>query len=452
MDVLLRIQEPVSLEFCRKIGEDRVKNLLSEFIRVYAETCVSADNIVETAIIESRKEICSRLLTRDDLKSVVAEQLSGISTVRDIDKLVRIADSNMKTVEVMASRNLGRIQEIVLGQMDSLNVAKSNIVLEFSRLLREGVSDLLTPIKDFVVREFGRVMGGVVNKSDVELLRNQVVSDMERLGGFDKTGLVGLKDLTDFRLDLLREMAMVTMKTDWPVGEFQKIGKIQEELGEVRRTVERLGEVFSKNSQRRGERMENVFEELLNSSFPSAEIERTSGKSKAGDFIISLDGGRFLLDVKNYTNNVPVKEIEKLKRDVLENKVEAGIMISMGSGISSVEKIGIRMAGKVPVILLPNNGTDMEMLRFAINLARAVRMPDATMDRAEVDAMLVDVRAILMDFDRSIDLIRKTRDRVLARLEIGRVVDERPEEYVCGGCKKLFRTRAGLMSHEKHRH
>lgn len=420
MDLSLHVEDPLILGFCRKVGQDRIRNLMMDFLRTYAETCSGSENLIESAIIESRKDICSQLLTRMDLEDVVSKQLSRISTTRDLDnlksELMRTVESNTKTLEMI----------------------KSNLLLEFDRIVKSETQDIWTPIKNLMVLEFNKLSVMGVDKSDINDLGNRIMGEMTRLG-------VDRNDLNEFRRVLLNEMTGVVMKTDVPVDEIRKLGKIQEDIGA-------LSDMFSKHSQKKGEIAENVFERLLHKSFPVAEIERTTGKSNAGDFILGFDEKRFLIDVKNYTNNVPIKEIEKLKRDVVENKADVGVMVSVGSGISSVERIGIRMAGKIPIVLLPNNNMDMEMIKFAINLGLGMKIPDSSIDKGQFDGMIKDVREILTEFDKSIESIRKTRDRVLSRLDMKVEVDENPKGFNCVHCKKPFKTKAGKISHERSKH
>ena len=65
-----------------------------------------------------------------------------------------------------------------------------------------------------------------------------------------------------------------------------------------------------------------------------------TGKSKnTGDFIVTVDGMRFIIEVKKYSKSVPSAEIEKLYRDMeCSTSVNGGLMISLTSRITGITK------------------------------------------------------------------------------------------------------------------
>ena len=63
------------------------------------------------------------------------------------------------------------------------------------------------------------------------------------------------------------------------------------------------------------------------------EVIETNKKDHSGDFIIKYKSKKYIIDVKNYTGDVPHKEVRKLAKDINSNSCDGGAIISMNTGI-----------------------------------------------------------------------------------------------------------------------
>ena len=68
-------------------------------------------------------------------------------------------------------------------------------------------------------------------------------------------------------------------------------------------------------------------------SGPWDEVIATNKKDHSGDFMIRYKGNKYIIDVKNYSDNVPGKEVRKLAKDIDTNSCDGGAIISLNSGI-----------------------------------------------------------------------------------------------------------------------
>lgn len=75
--------------------------------------------------------------------------------------------------------------------------------------------------------------------------------------------------------------------------------------------------------------------EMLNilQSGPWDEVLVTNKKDHSGDFIVKYKNKKYIIDVKNYSDNVPGKEVRKLAKDIDSNSCDGGAIISLNSGI-----------------------------------------------------------------------------------------------------------------------
>lgn len=63
------------------------------------------------------------------------------------------------------------------------------------------------------------------------------------------------------------------------------------------------------------------------------EVIVTNKKDHSGDFILKYKNKKYIIDVKNYSDNVPGKEVRKLAKDIDTNSCDGGAIISLKSGI-----------------------------------------------------------------------------------------------------------------------
>jgi len=95
----------------------------------------------------------------------------------------------------------------------------------------------------------------------------------------------------------------------------------------------------NQSTSHKGKEGENIFVKYANEAFGMIDeykVIDTSSKGNSGDSHIHFKTFNMLADAKNYTNNVPITQIEKIKRDLGKNKhVTFGWLVSLNSDISN---------------------------------------------------------------------------------------------------------------------
>jgi hypothetical protein len=123
-----------------------------------------------------------------------------------------------------------------------------------------------------------------------------------------------------------------------------------------------------KISSKKGEMSENILESLLNNSFPSSEIIKTTGQINSGDFMIKRNNKvKILIENKDYDSNVPKKEIDKFIFDVNTQNC-GGIMISQHSGITFKKNYEIDINNGNILIYIHNMNYDVEKIILACDI------------------------------------------------------------------------------------
>ena len=88
------------------------------------------------------------------------------------------------------------------------------------------------------------------------------------------------------------------------------------------------------NSSRKGKLGESLAMNSLKKKYPDWTIENTTGTAHESDiFAYSENYGKILYEIKTYSSNVPTKEIQKFKDDMVTTNSKYGIFVSQTSGI-----------------------------------------------------------------------------------------------------------------------
>lgn len=88
------------------------------------------------------------------------------------------------------------------------------------------------------------------------------------------------------------------------------------------------------NSSRKGKLGESLAINSLKKKYPDWTIENTTGTAHESDiFAYSENYGKILYEIKTYSSNVPSKEIQKFKDDMVTTNSKYGIFVSQTSGI-----------------------------------------------------------------------------------------------------------------------
>jgi len=146
--------------------------------------------------------------------------------------------------------------------------------------------------------------------------------------------------------------------------------EIMNKLEKTTSAVDTVGNYFQKQigSTTKGKQGEAKLEVVLAQMFPNAEIKNTAGMTACGDFIVTRkEKSKILLDNKDYDTVVPVKEVNKMIRDVEKNDCH-GILISQNSGIAQKDDFEINVHNHNIIVFLHNTGYDASKMMLAFNI------------------------------------------------------------------------------------
>lgn len=189
----------------------------------------------------------------------------------------------------------------------------------------------------------------------------------------------------------------------------QNILRIEELNSKANDKVSEVLDLFKKSSTK-GSISENIMYKVLNKACPSAEIIETSQVPKSCDFRIKRENEfDILIENKNFTNNVPLSDIQKFQRDI-EFQNCPGIMISQFSGICNKPNFYIELVNNVPIMYIHNLNYNVETLQLAINT---------------IDILYLKLQQTACQEDTALSIDEKTLNKV--KMEIQNFMNKKNE-------------------------
>lgn len=146
--------------------------------------------------------------------------------------------------------------------------------------------------------------------------------------------------------------------------------KLSSNIIQINNAVDRITGV-SYNSSIKGKVVEKSLEEFLLTEFKYSVLENTSKLSNCGDFILSYNNIRIIIESKAYINDVDTTEINKLKLDMIKQNINYGVIISFTSSIAKHSVFDIESIDDKHIIFIsnPNNKFSNEQLYNEVSLA-----------------------------------------------------------------------------------
>ena len=126
----------------------------------------------------------------------------------------------------------------------------------------------------------------------------------------------------------------------------------EKKLDELREKLINMSNITNVSSKK-GQEGENwVFNELVR-QFKSSLVEDCHTKGHKGDFTVSQGDMKGMFESKNYTRNVPKREIKKFRSDVENNAdLRYGVMLSLKSGIVNHNDLSLEFVSGKPLVYL----------------------------------------------------------------------------------------------------
>jgi len=161
------------------------------------------------------------------------------------------------------------------------------------------------------------------------------------------------------------------------INEKNRLNQIEEGFSNIKK--------YLSNTNKSSTFLGSIGEQYIQDELTSINIpwKDTSQIPNNGDIEIDLQNQKVLLDVKNYTNNVPSHEVDKLFYDCDKNNIKYSILISLKSNIAKKKCFEIEQRDNVSMIFVKiQNSNDMKNV---INVMNALILKDDCDDRQYIN-------------------------------------------------------------------
>ena len=120
------------------------------------------------------------------------------------------------------------------------------------------------------------------------------------------------------------------------------------------------------NSSKKGKLCEILVEQDFKKMFPGIEYKDTSGIDRSGDAIVTVGGQSIMIDLKDYDQNVPSSETDKLVRDLKVHDMSLGILYSVRSKISKQDLLDFKIIDDKLIVFVAGQGINAYILMIAL--------------------------------------------------------------------------------------
>lgn len=178
------------------------------------------------------------------------------------------------------------------------------------------------------------------------------------------------------------------------------------------------------NSSKKGKLCEILVQQDFKKAFPGIEYRDTSGIDRSGDAIITVNDYSIMVDLKDYDQNVPSSETEKLIRDLKVHDMSLGILYSVRSKISKQDCIDFQIIDNKLIVFVAAQGinsyTLMMALKFIIHLeqTRVISISDKVVELTNkaVGTKLKDIFSKLFQIQQNVSRHNEKIDEILEKM------------------------------------
>jgi hypothetical protein len=287
-----------------------LENTLQEKDNAMKAFELNINNLIQRAMETTNKRHIEEM--ERNINQFNKEKISLENTIKRLENTIHDKDSTLKAVELNINNLVQR----------SLETNDKKHVIEMERLMNQ------------YNKEKTRFENNIQKLED--MLQNEKAS-YQTLLREEKTRLEILKKEEIARLETSNKVLIENMRTLY-MNDKEKIEKdlinSQEKIKELQESIR-----TSQASVIKGVVGQNDFFELIKEYTTWTGIEDTSKTSHAGDLRGYIDKVETMFEVKNYTSDVPTKEVVKMIRDLeTHSNVPYGVFVSMNTGITGKKK------------------------------------------------------------------------------------------------------------------
>jgi len=304
-------------------------------------------DLFEKLLDEKNTEITSSI--NNEILSTVRNLKQNLDSITSLQnnimdnislKMHESRDLYLQDVKMILNNNTSettdRLNNFIESQnsqlIDKTTLLMNEVIPSHNQVYREHIETALRGFHDSISGDTKKLLSSLENENSMDNFIKTVESKSSNFMNQIQQPIFSFISSTEERLD-------------------KNITKINESAishqSDQKQTMTDLADYLSKfkNSSYKGQLGETQLESVLNSMFPSACINNTTGTPESCDFYVERKNQPvFLVETKKYDKNVSQDEVKKFIRDIDVQK-QHGIFLSQNSGITSKQNYQIDIRG-----------------------------------------------------------------------------------------------------------
>ena len=432
-------------------------------------------------------EMVSRNIEHNIDKSQLYTYIEHLqSSVSQVHTNVLDLKSSVSQQEIFLNKSVENInQSISTNLLERFQVIKSeflqdtrNALYTYTRDNHIQVQNILEKNQSLIIRETESTIRSIIHPDSFDKISSNITSILNSLHSKlqQDTNLILQQFIKHDDYKNKIEHFIESYKNDLDLFSQsikQPISLLSQQSIDLNQSVSDLLSRYN-NSCDKGKTGEAELFNVLNKLYPSYEIANTSGSTGRGDFIIKRsDKSNILVETKDYSGNVPSKEVDKFIRDTESNRM-SGIFLSQSSGIANKPNWGLDLFGPFCRIYVHNVKYNPEIIHTSIQLLDTIEQRILKLDNKEPDETFISINEeTAHKIDVEINNLIRNRNELITRIEnqtkqnvasirelhvpqiteiITAMIGKQSssiEFLSCIGCNKKFNNRIALGSHYK---
>ena len=404
---------------------DNVKNLQTQVSNVsdmFSKNTSDMNSTITMKLLEFKRDYI------EDIKMILSNNTSEkiAPIIKDYN------DTILDKTRLMFNEIIPKNQEIISKDIEnSIKNLHSSINLDTNMLLKNSVNkESLDNFINSLEEKFSKT---IVNSQNIF---NSIISSSE--------------NRLENRLSELKDISKTNISSQT---------LLQTNVAELLKKME--------NSSSKGKISENILFNILQSIYPTAEINSVGTSKETGDImLIRKDKPTILFENKNYDKNVIQEEVKKFLRDVeLQNC--CGIMLAQHYGITNKENFEIEMNNNNVLVYLHKVEYDADKIKAAVDIidhfkskltdVNKVSGDDITIDKDVLDEINKEYQLFIANKLSHIKTIKDCQQRLLTQVEeikipnlehfLSKLYAYSSKEDICEYCNYVAKNPRALTAH-----
>ncbi len=370
---------------------------------------------VVSQLIENVKHLQTQVSNVSDMFSKNASDMNSCFTMKFMEfKREYVEDLKMILSNNTSDKVAPIIKEYNDTLLDKTRIMINEIIPKNQETITKDIENSIKNLHSSINQDTNTLLKSSVNKDTLDNFINSLEEKFSKTIVSSQNIFNSILSSTETRLEnRLSELKDIS-KTN-----VNSQTLLQSNVGELLKKME--------NSSSKGKISENILFNILQSIYPSAEINSVGSIKETGDIIlIRKDKPTILFENKNYDKNVVQEEVKKFLRDVeLQNC--CGIMLAQHYGITNKENFEIEINNNNVLVYLHKVEYDADKIKAAVDIIdhfkskmvdiNKIHGDDITIDKDVLDDINKEYQIFIANKLSHIKTIKDCQQRLLTQVE-----------------------------------